>query len=276
VAWEIIGLGTNVIQNGGDITLVEPAGTTAGDLVVACIAYKDTAAFTKPSAEWTQIGQLSAGDTDATSGKASGGMWYCIRGASAPGYVFTRTLGDVAMGQCVTYRGQAASPYDTASVTQAGSVREPIGTTMTTAEANELLVAMIAHGDNSLTVTMDAATNPGTASTTTVAVTTEPASNTWYERSDTGTNTGADTGLFIADAIMTTAGATGAFSADAETTSNSVMIAAAFKPAAAAIRASVMYGSAWKAAAGIWIMISGAWKAVTKVNVMYGGAWKDV
>ena len=239
MAWEIIALGTNVVDAGGDITLVEPTGTTAGDLVIACIAYKDTAAFTKPSAEWTQIGQLSAGDTDATSGKASGGMWYCIRGASAPGYVFTRTLGDVAMGQCVTYRGQAASPYDTASVTQAGSVREPIGTTMTTAEANELLVAMIAHGDNSLTVTMDAATNPGTASTTTVAVTTEPASNTWYERSDTGTNTGSDTGLFIADAIMTTAGATGAFSADAETTSDSVMIVAAFK-----ISATVAAGAA--------------------------------
>jgi len=53
-------------------------------------------------------------------------------------------------------------------------------------------------------------------------------------------------------------------------------ITIAIRPAGSAIRASVMYGSAWKAAAGIWIMISGAWKAVTKVNVMYGGAWKDV
>jgi len=231
MAWEIIALGTNVIQDGGNITLVEPTGTLPGNLVVACIAYRSTPAFTKPDANWTQIGQLSIGDADATSGVASGGMWYCVRGASAPGYVFTRTLGDVAMGQCVTYRGvNKKNPYDTASVTQAGSDREPIGTTMTTALDNELLVAMIAHGDNSTTLTMDAATNPGTASIGTIAVTTEPASNTWYERSDTGTNTGADTGLFIADAIMTTAGATGAFSADAATTSNSVMIVAAFKP----------------------------------------------
>lgn len=231
MAWEIIALGTNVIQNGGDITLVEPTGTANGDLIVACIAYRSTPAFTKPDTTWTQIGQLSAGDTDATSGVASGGMWYAIRGASAPGYVFTRALGDVAMGQCVTYRGvDKRSPYDKASITQAGSDTQPIGTTMTTVRDNELLVAMIAHGDNSATVTMDAVTNPGTASVGTIAVTTEPASNTWYERSDTGTNTGADTGLFIADAIMTTAGATGAFSAVAATTSNSVMIVSAFNP----------------------------------------------
>ncbi len=231
MAWEIIALGTGVIQNGGDITLTEPTGTAQGDLVVACIAYRDTPAFTKPGTDWTQIGQLSIGDTDNSSGVASGGMWYCIRGAASPGYVFTRTLGDVAYGHTVTYRGvNTRNPFDVASITQAGSDREPIGTTMTTSLADELLVAMIAHGDNSLTVTMDAVNNPGTASTTTVAVTTEPASNTWYERFDDGSNTGADVGLFIADAIMTTPGATGAFSADAATTSNSVMIVAAFKP----------------------------------------------
>lgn len=232
MAWEIIALGTNTIVSSGNLTLDEPAGTVPGDLIVACIAFRSNVAFTKPSTEWTVVAtQLSSGDTDATSGIAAGGMWYCIRGPSAPSYAWTRALGDVAMGQTVTYRGvNKRNPYDVGSSLQAGSDREPVGTTITTTNNNDLLVAMIAHGDNSLTVTMDAVNNPGTASVGTIAVTTEPASNTWYERSDTGSNTGADVGLFIADAIMTTAGATGAFSADAATTSNSVMIVGAFRP----------------------------------------------
>jgi len=106
MAWEIIALGTNTIASSGNLTLDEPAGTSAGDLIIACIAFRSNVAFTKPSAEWTVVAtQLSAGDTDATSGIASGGMWYCIRGASAPSYAWTRVAGDVAMGQTVTYRG---------------------------------------------------------------------------------------------------------------------------------------------------------------------------
>ena len=231
MAWTIEALGTNVVQNGGNITLVEPSGAASGDLLVACIAWKDTAAFTKPSAEWTLIQTLSNGDTDAIGGVASGGMWYCIRGASAPSYVFTRTNGDVAMGQVVSWKQSSGTPtLDTSSILQRGSDTTAIvGTTITTAEGGELLVAMVAHGDAALTVTFDSVTNPGTASTTTVAVTTEPASNTWYERADTKTTTGADTGLFIADAIMTTAGATGAHSAVADVSSNQVVIVAAFK-----------------------------------------------
>ena len=278
MAWEIIALGTNTIVTSGNLTLDEPAGTSAGDLIIACIAYRDTVPFTAPSAEWNLVAtQLHDGDTDATSGIASGGMWYCIRGASAPSYAWTRVAGDVAMGQTVTYRGQkSTSPYDTGSSLQAGSDREPIGTTITTAEANELLVAMIAHGDNSLTVTMDAVNNPGTASTTTVAVTTEPASNTWYERSDTGSNTGADVGLFIADAIMTTAGATGAFSADAATTSDSVMIVGAWKIQPSGFNSKVMVDGAWKSVASALVMVDGAWKSVTSMKVMVDGAWKTV
>ena len=231
MAWTIEALGTNVVQNGGNITLVEPSGAASGDLLVACIAWKDTAAFTKPSAEWTLIRTLSNGDTDAIGGVASGGMWYCIRGASAPSYVFTRTNGDVAMGQVISWKQSAGTPaLDTSSILQVGSdTVNIVGTTITTAEGGELLVAMVAHGDAALTVTFDSVTNPGTASTTTVAVTTEPASNTWYERADTKTTTGADTGLFIADAIMTTAGATGAHSAVADVSSNQVVIVAAFK-----------------------------------------------
>jgi len=86
--------------------------------------------------------------------------------------------------------------------------------------------------------------------------------------------------LFAVDIGTMTAGtATLSFNAAAAATGDSflsIVEAVTFKAEAAAIRASVMYGSAWKAVAGIWIMISGAWKAVTKVNVMYGGAWKDV
>lgn len=277
MAWEIIELGTNVIQNGGNITLTEPDGTAAGDLIVACIAHKSNVAFTKPSTEWNEVGYLSNGDIDASGGKASGGMWYCIRGASAPSYVWTRTAGDISMGRTVTYRGNSATPHDTGSANQRGAVSEPVGITITTAEANELLVAMVAHGDSSTTTVFDAATAPSVASNGTIPVTTEPTLDTWHERTDTGTATGSDTGLFIADAIKETGGATGAFSALASTNSDSVTIIGAFKLAGATgFNAKVMVDGAWKVVPSAMVMVNGAWKAVTSMKVMVNGAWKGV
>jgi len=229
MAWEIIALGTKTDAGGGNLVLDEPANTAAGDLIVACIAWKGTEPFTLP-ADWAYVAsQLHDGDNDATGGIASGLMAYIVRGVSAPSYTFTRTLGDVARGQTVTYRGNSAAPYDTGSVNQAGSVTEPIGTTITTAEAGELLVGMVAHGDNSTTSIFDAVTAPSIASNGTIDVNTEPTLDTWQERSDGGTNTGSDTGLFIVDAVKGSAGATGAFSALAQTDSNSVTIVGAFK-----------------------------------------------
>lgn len=236
MAWDFIAISGYVetSSSGGDITLTEPTGAQQGDLLVACIAYRSNAAFTLPTGgEWALVAtQQSSGDEDATQGIASGLMAYCVRGGSAPNYVFTRTDGNVAQGTVLCYRGnlRSSSVYDTGAATTLGTIGEPALSGISTAEANELIIGMISHGDNSLCATFDAVTNPATASGDT-DTTTEPTANTWIERFDRGSNTGADTGLMVVDGLKSDSGATGNFSADAVTTTRSVIIVGAFKMA---------------------------------------------
>lgn len=230
MAWDLIALGTQTDASSGNLALDEPSGVAQGDLIIACIAYRSNAAFTVPDANWTIVAtQQSSGDTDATSGIASGLMAYCIRGSSPPGYTFTRTGGDIARGRTIAYRGQATTtPYDTGSATTLAAIGNPSVTGITTAQANELIVLMISHGDSATTTNLDAATSPSVASGST-DTSTEPTSDTWIERQDAGTTTGADVGLFIADAIKPNSGSTGTITATASKTSRSVIILGAWK-----------------------------------------------
>ena len=238
MAWDFISISTAVVAANGDITLNAPASAAEGDLLVACIGYRDSAAFTLP-ANWNIVAtQQSSGDTQTpNSGIGSGLMAYIVRGASAPSYVFTRTAGDVAIGVVLCYRGNSATPYDTGNAETLGTIGEPSLSGITTAEAGELLVTMVAPGDNTAVSTFDAVTNPATASGS-VDTTTEPTDDTWIQRHGAGTNTGADVYLGIADGIKATAGATGTISADATATSRSVSIVGAFKLAASSSSSS--------------------------------------
>lgn len=231
MAWSIVAVGGASIQASGDLTPGLPTGATTGDLLVACIAYRSTEPFTLP-ANWLLIDtQQSLGDLDATGGIASGLMAYIVHGASPPSRTFTRTGGDVGFGVIVAYRGgNTSTPYDTGLAATLGAVGEPALAAISTAEANELLVAFIAHGDNTSTTQMNA-TDPGTESGET-NTTTAPTVGTWIERYDGGSNTGADTTNSIFDAVKAGSGTTGAFSANAVTLSRSVMIVGAFKIAA--------------------------------------------
>lgn len=231
MAWDFVSVSTYAEVGSGNLTLNAPANIQEGDLLVACIAYRSNVAFTLP-ANWNLVAtQQSSGDTDATQGIASGVMAWIVRGASNPSFTFTRTGGDVAQGTILAYRGQASSPYDTGGAATLGAIGEPSLAGISTAEANELLVAMVSSGDNSSMVSFDAVTSPNVASGAT-DTSTEPTSETWIERFDRGSNTGADTGLAVADAIKPASGSTGTFSADAQTTTRSVFIVAAFKQGA--------------------------------------------
>lgn len=82
----------------GDLTLTEPAGVQAGDLLIACIAYRGSAAFSLP-AEWSLLRQVSSGDTvSPTGGIGSVLMAWINRGGSTLALTFTRPAGDVALG----------------------------------------------------------------------------------------------------------------------------------------------------------------------------------
>jgi hypothetical protein len=231
VAWGVPKIGALATPvTSGNLTLAEPAGIAAGDLMVACIAYRSNAAFTVPG-DWNLVAtQQSSGDIDATNGIASGLMMWCVRGGSAPTLTFNRTGGDVASGRIIAYEGgHASAPFDTGTANTLGAASATVTTgTLTTAEAGELIVAMVSCGDNLTTSAFDAATDPTTASGAT-DTTTAPTAGTWLERADDGSNTGADWGMAIADAIRATAGATGTIQATVSASARHVMIAAAFK-----------------------------------------------
>ena len=241
MAWSVPKVGTVATVASGNLTLTEPAGVAQGDLLVACIAIRSTVGFA--NGDWSLIESQLSGDTDATFGIASGEMWYCVRGASAPSLVFTRTGGDLGHGRIIAYSGATATPLDTSSSNTLGasSVTATTGT-ITTAEANELIVAMTSAGDNLAASAFDAATDPTTPSNGT-DTTTAPTAGTWIERADAGTNTGADGGLAIADAIRSTAGATGTIQATISGSARHVMIAAAFKMAATESHSGSLTGS---------------------------------
>jgi uncharacterized membrane protein (Fun14 family) len=230
VSWGVPKIGTVAEVASGALTLAEPAGTAQGDLQIACIAIRSTVGFT--NADWTKIeGQLS-GDTDATNGIASGEMWYRVRGASAGTLQFSRTGGDLGRGVIIGYTGgkqNAAAVLGNHSSATLGAASATVTTaTISTTEANELIVAMTSAGDNLSASAFDAATDPTTASGAT-DTTNAPTAGTWRERTDTGTNTGADGGLAVADAVRATAGATGTIQATISASARHVMIASAFR-----------------------------------------------
>lgn len=231
MAWGVPKIGATAIVASGNMTgLGEPVSAASGDLMICCIAYRGNAAFTAPG-EWSLVAtQQSSGDTDATNGIASGGMWWCVRGGSSPSFSFTRTGGDVAIAHCIAYTGgHASAPYDTGSANTLGSASTTVTTgTISTAEAGELIVAMTSAGDTLNASAFDAATNPTTVSSG-IDTSTAPTNGTWFQRINTTTGTGADNGIGIADAVRATAGATGTIQATISGSARHVMIAGAFK-----------------------------------------------
>lgn len=230
MAWSAPKIGALAEVASGNLTLAEPDGILQGDLMIACIGYRSNAAFTVPG-DWNLVAtQQSSGDTDATNGIASGVMMWAVRGASAPTLTFNRTAGNVAQGRIFGYSGnQRTSPFDTGSANTLAVASATVTTgTITTALANELIVAMTSAGDTLTASAFDAATDPTTASGAT-DTTTVPTAGTWIERTDDSTGTGADHGLAIADAIRAAAGATGTIQATISASARHVMIVAAFK-----------------------------------------------
>lgn len=249
--WSFVGNSAAVtVAASGNITPTEPSGVAQGDLLVACIAYRDTAAFTLPSGgEWTVVAtQQSSGNAVATnSAIASGLMAYCVRGASAPNFAFTRTSGNVALARVYAYRGvNTTTPYDTGSANTLGADSATATTgTFTTAEDDELIVAMVSGGQEGTVSAFLASSASPTAlvtSGTGAGITADPAADVFQERTDDQTTTGGDTSLTVADAVKTGAGATGTIQATHTNASvQHVMIAGAFKLAQALTKARPLF-----------------------------------
>jgi len=233
-SWTYVGVSSVATAASGDITLTEPTGVQENDLLVAIVSYRSNAAFTSPGSPWVSVTSQNTGNTTAngTGSIGSGHMWYCIRGASAPGLVFTRTAGDVALGRIVAYRGNniTSSVLVTQTSTTLAAAATAVSVTgLTTANARDLVVFGFCGARNGSASAFDAATDPTTSSGTNSAQTGSPLVGTWQERADSGTATGADTTLAIADAIRGTGGATGNLTCTASSSARHVVVAAAFR-----------------------------------------------
>jgi hypothetical protein len=232
MAWTYVGVSTVASAASGNITLTEPSGVQEGDLLVCVISYRSNAAFSSPGAPWVSVTSQNSGNTTAngTGSIGSGHMFYCIRGASAPGLVFTRTAGDVALGRIVAYRGSNRNSsvlVTQTSTTLAAAATAVSVTGLTTQYPRDLIVVGFCGARNG-SASAFRATNPGTSSGTASNETGNPAEGDWQERCDSGTTTGADTTLAIADALRATAGATGNLLCTASSSARHVVVAAAF------------------------------------------------
>lgn len=234
MAWSRVGQSTSSAVASGNVSVTEPAGVASGDLMIAAVSYRGTAAFTPPSG-WTVIAHETSGNADAVTPDpiASLIVCLCVRGGSAPGLTFTRTGGNVALAGVTVYRSDAGGTIGLDTYSQntlgAASVTATTGS-LTTSASNQLIVAIggWARGGVANTATLDAATDPATDSSGT-DTTNNPSAGTWRARVRVTTNTGADTGLVMGDALRSSPGATGTISiATSANAGRHAMIAATF------------------------------------------------
>jgi hypothetical protein len=120
--------------------------------------------------------------------------------------------------------------YDTGSAnTEAANTTTPTTGTITTAEANELLLLFYFGADNIAASNFTAATSPNVSSGISSGSLYHPAPNAWVEVADAATSIGAGTDNAYAHAVKTTAGATGTLQCTSAVSSRHGMIVGAFK-----------------------------------------------
>ena len=201
----VIGAPTNGGSGGGDLTLFEPAGSQANDLLIAEISHPGPGAFTAP-AGWAQLN----GVLGANTAQASLSWWWIKRGASAPGLIFTRAGGSSATGHVLRYRPSTGDFTFSDSVAVASntvSTTHTLPTGLTTPVAGALVIGAHALAAARATVSF-AATDPSGASGAT-DLATDPTAGQWIERLDYPRSAALAYAMAEADAIRASAGSTG-------------------------------------------------------------------
>lgn len=145
--------------------------------------------------------------------------------------------------------------YDTGSANTLAANSTTVTTdTITTAEADELLISFFFGADNTLASLFTAATSP-TNQSIAAGGSHNPIQDFWGEVADTTTTSGSDTGNAFAHAVKTTAGATGTLQTTAGNSSRHGLIVGAFKlPTGLSIRYARplldISNSGWSASSG--------------------------
>lgn len=231
MAWSYVGKTETTAGITSPYVLSEPAGVVAGDLLVATIAYRssDAVEFATP-AGWTKVnGVANASTATNTSAIASVGMWYCVRGASAPTFTFTKATGaNVHQGVVTAYRGNLQSGVlgVTSVDTMAASGTAYPMPGVTTVAANSLLVVGIACGQES---TYIGVSNAGAGSSSNPTDTGPPGPVYPMFRSNVVTTSGADVSVGVADKYYPTAGFTGDWGVNPSISARNACVMGEFK-----------------------------------------------
>jgi len=203
----------------GNITVDFPASPQVGDIFVAFLALRSNVGCTQ--ATWTKIHESLTGDTDATSGVASGQVWWWRYNGSGTNVVFSRTGGDRGQGVIIGIRGclESGDVIDAQAISTATGTALAWGNiTASSGGDPRALLAFAALGDNS---TIGALTS------------TTPSGGTWTEAPMSNDNTGADGGasVYYHDVGLNAEATTSTLAATATVSTTYVRSTIALKPA---------------------------------------------
>jgi len=130
------------------LTGTEPTGTTQGDVLVAYVKGTGTSTALTGPAGWTQVGsQLISYSTPRYTG-----VWYIVRGASAPSYTWSGPTGAYIVVTAWT-GADTSNPIQSVYAATTATSATPSGPSVTTLVANSTLVTVAMHNDASPTLT---------------------------------------------------------------------------------------------------------------------------
>lgn len=245
--WTYVGKTEAAVNASGNYTLTEPTGAQQNDILVVDFAIRSTVIYT--NAAWIFPQDDSGGNTtnNTTGSDVSYQTGYCIRGASAPTLVFSRTGGSRALGTMRCYRSsKTGTPtFDTSAEVAMGAAGTGITLSggVTTAAVGELLVTGVYGARANTTSNMDGTTEV-TGNSGATDITTPPVRGTWTERSDRNNGTSPTVGLSCYDAVKISAGSTGNLTATRSSSALHGMTVMAFKhPAGGAFSITADAGS---------------------------------
>lgn len=234
--WTYVGKTEAAVSASGNYTLTEPSGVQQGDVLVVDFATRSNVIYT--NADWTFPQSDTTGNTtnNTTGSIVSYQTGYCIRGSSAPSYVFSRTGGSRALGTVRAYRSsRAGTPtFDTSAEVAMGAAGTTVTLTggVTTTGIDELITTGV-YGARANTVSNMDGTTEVTGNSGSTDTTTQPVLGTWTERSDRSNGTSPTVALAVYDTIKRTAGSTGNLTATESQSARHGMTAMAFKHPAA-------------------------------------------
>lgn len=231
-SWTFVGKTEAAVNASGAYTLTEPSGAQQNDILVVDFAARSNVVFA--NADWTFPQSDTTGNTtnNTTGSIVSYQTGYCIRGSSAPSYVFTRTGGSRALGTVRAYRSsRAGTPsFDTSAEVAMGAAGTTVTLTggVTTTGIDELITTGV-YGARANTVSNMDGTTEVTGNSGATNTTTPPVFGTWTERSDRSNGTSPTVALAVYDTIKRTAGSTGNLTATESQSARHGMTAMAFK-----------------------------------------------